>query len=195
MTEWHDLSGHVALVTGGNSGIGLGMARGLRQRRRGGRDLGHQRRTQCGRCRRDTRRRRRGGCVHRRCQRRGRRGRRPRTNPGAASAGSTPASPTPAYPDRPAPIDAMTTEEWRRVMAVNLDGAFYTVRAVVGHMKTRGAGGSIVLHQQRVHERRAAVRHPLRRCESGAGRHGAWLGEWNWPGTRSGSTRSCPAGR
>ena len=29
MTEWHDLSGHVALVTGRNSGIGLGMARGL----------------------------------------------------------------------------------------------------------------------------------------------------------------------
>ncbi|HNM11326.1 MAG TPA: SDR family NAD(P)-dependent oxidoreductase, partial [Mycobacterium sp.] len=28
---WHDLTGHVALVTGGNGGIGLGMARGLRQ--------------------------------------------------------------------------------------------------------------------------------------------------------------------
>jgi NAD(P)-dependent dehydrogenase (short-subunit alcohol dehydrogenase family) len=31
LTPWHDLSGHVAVVTGGNSGIGLGMARGLRR--------------------------------------------------------------------------------------------------------------------------------------------------------------------
>ena len=48
-------------------------------------------------------------------------------------------------PGRPAPVDTMSTEEWRRVMAVNLDGVFYTVRAVVGHMKSRGGGGSIAL--------------------------------------------------
>ena len=38
-----DLTGKVALVTGGNSGIGLGMARGDGSGRRGYRDLGHQR--------------------------------------------------------------------------------------------------------------------------------------------------------
>jgi len=44
---------------------------------------------------------------------------------------------------RPAAVDAMSTEEWRRVMAVNLDGQFFTARAVAGHMKSR-ATGSIV---------------------------------------------------
>ncbi len=43
----------------------------------------------------------------------------------------------------------MTTEEWRRVMRVNLDGAFFTARAVTRHMVDRAksgdtAGGSLV---------------------------------------------------
>ena len=46
---------------------------------------------------------------------------------------------------RPAPIDQMSTEEWRRVLAVNLDGVFFTFRSVVGHMKSRGGGGSLVV--------------------------------------------------
>lgn len=43
----------------------------------------------------------------------------------------------------------MTSEEWRRVMSVNLDGAFYTAREATKHMVARHedgdtAGGSIV---------------------------------------------------
>ncbi len=39
----------------------------------------------------------------------------------------------------------MTTEEWRRVMSVNLDGAFFTLRAAARHMARRGDGGSLVV--------------------------------------------------
>jgi hypothetical protein len=38
----------------------------------------------------------------------------------------------------------LSTDEWRRVMAVNLDGAFFTLRAAAQHMVKRGGGGSLV---------------------------------------------------
>lgn len=38
----------------------------------------------------------------------------------------------------------MSSDEWRRVMRVNLDGAFYTFRAAARHMVERGGGGSLV---------------------------------------------------
>jgi len=38
----------------------------------------------------------------------------------------------------------MPTEEWRRVLRVNLDGTFFTLRAVARHMVERGGGGSLV---------------------------------------------------
>lgn len=41
------------------------------------------------------------------------------------------------------PVDSITLEDWRRVFATNVDGAFHGVRAVVPHMRRTG-GGSIV---------------------------------------------------
>jgi NAD(P)-dependent dehydrogenase (short-subunit alcohol dehydrogenase family) len=39
----------------------------------------------------------------------------------------------------------MTTAEWRRVLGVNLDGAFFTLRAAARHMVGRPGGGSLVV--------------------------------------------------
>lgn len=38
----------------------------------------------------------------------------------------------------------MSAEEWRRVLRVNLDGAFHTFRAAARHMVAQGAGGTLV---------------------------------------------------
>jgi NAD(P)-dependent dehydrogenase (short-subunit alcohol dehydrogenase family) len=38
----------------------------------------------------------------------------------------------------------MTLAEWRRVMAVNLDGAFLTLREAARHLVERGEGGSLI---------------------------------------------------
>jgi NAD(P)-dependent dehydrogenase (short-subunit alcohol dehydrogenase family) len=38
----------------------------------------------------------------------------------------------------------MTTEEWNRVLRVNLHGAFYTFRTAARHMVARGGGGVLV---------------------------------------------------
>ncbi|MCA3306350.1 MAG: SDR family oxidoreductase [Roseomonas sp.] len=40
---------------------------------------------------------------------------------------------------------ALETAEWQRVMRINLDGAFYTLRAAARHMVERGGGGSLVV--------------------------------------------------
>lgn len=44
----------------------------------------------------------------------------------------------------PGPLEKITPEAWRRVMAVNLDGIFHTARAVVPVMKAQGSGA--ILH-------------------------------------------------
>ena len=50
----------------------------------------------------------------------------------------------------------LSTAEWRRVLAVNLDGAFFTMRAAARHMVERGGGGSLVATSSRL----AAVGQP-----------------------------------
>jgi NAD(P)-dependent dehydrogenase (short-subunit alcohol dehydrogenase family) len=42
------------------------------------------------------------------------------------------------------PFTEMTTERWRQIVGVNLDGAFFTFRAAARHMVEHGEGGRIV---------------------------------------------------
>jgi NAD(P)-dependent dehydrogenase (short-subunit alcohol dehydrogenase family) len=39
----------------------------------------------------------------------------------------------------------MTSDEWRRVLRVNLDGVFFTLRGAARHMVERGGGGALVV--------------------------------------------------
>lgn len=42
------------------------------------------------------------------------------------------------------PFEEMTTEEWRHIFAVNMEGAFWTFREAVKHMKPRRRGSLVV---------------------------------------------------
>lgn len=143
-----DLSGHVAVVTGGNSGIGLGMAEGLaahgatvciwgtnptkneaafeRLSDLGGEvlsivcDVGEEEAV--------------AAAIASTVEAFG------RIDSCFVNAGVSGAAPS---------FLEMTTDEWRRVMRVNLDGAFFTAREATRHMVERHqagdtAGGSLV---------------------------------------------------
>ena len=135
-----DLTGRVALVTGGNGGIGLGMAEGMAQ---AGADVcvwgtnadknaaALERLAQYGtrvdakvcdvsdetavtECFAETIARfgRVDGCF---------------ANAGIGGRGTA--------------FDEMTFEEWRRIMDVNMDGVFFTLRAAAKHMRERAEAG------------------------------------------------------
>jgi NAD(P)-dependent dehydrogenase (short-subunit alcohol dehydrogenase family) len=143
MTELFDLTGHVALVTGGNSGIGLGMAHGL---------------AQCGAdvCVWGTNAERNEAAAQE-LAKHGTRVRAIRCDVGDEEAVTASFAETLEHFGR---VDSCfanagvggsgtrfvetTLADFRAVTRVNLDGAFLTLRAAAAHMVERGGGGVLV---------------------------------------------------
>ncbi|HUQ40472.1 MAG TPA: SDR family NAD(P)-dependent oxidoreductase [Acidimicrobiales bacterium] len=139
-----DLHGHVALVTGGNSGIGLGMAAGLAGQ---GADVaiwgtnesknadaaaqlaGYGTRVKAFRC--DV-----GDEAEVSRAMAATLAEFGQVDSCFANAGIGGGAPS---------FMEMSLEEWTRVLRVNLDGAFLTMRAAARHMVERGEGGNLVV--------------------------------------------------
>jgi len=140
MANGLDLGGKVALVTGGNGGIGLGMAEGMAA---AGADVviwgsnpqknaaaeeklrGYGRRVLAQRC--DVADEQQvDACFAEAVRKMG------RVDACFANAGVSQGR---------ALFHELATSEWRRVLSVNLDGAFFTLRAAARHMVARAASG------------------------------------------------------
>ena len=138
-----DLRGHVALVTGGNSGIGLGMALGLAA---AGADIAiwgtnPAKNEQAAEQLAAT-----GVRVHAEicdvADEAAQEAAFARTVDALGAVDSVFANAGVSGGVRS--ITDLSLEEWRRVMAVNLDGAFLTLRTGARHLVERGEGGSLV---------------------------------------------------
>lgn len=139
-----DLTGHVALVTGGNGGIGLGMAEGLAQ---AGADVAIWGTNEAKNAEAVARLEAYGGHVAAfRCDV----GEEHEVDAAFAATVEALGKVDSCFANAgvggtPTRITDFTAEEWRRVLRVNLDGAFYTLRAAARHLIERGAPGSLVV--------------------------------------------------
>jgi NAD(P)-dependent dehydrogenase (short-subunit alcohol dehydrogenase family) len=139
-----DLTGHVALVTGGNSGIGLGMASALAQ---AGADVAIWGTNEAKNAAADEQLAAYGTkTVAVRCDV-GDEGQVDAAFAETLSAlGKVDSCFANAGIGGGAPsFEEFTLDSWRRVTRVNLDGVMLTFRAAVRHMKERGEGGTLAV--------------------------------------------------
>ncbi len=54
------------------------------------------------------------------------------------------------------PVESFPFADWKKMLAIHLDGAFLTTKACVPHMQTSGRGGSII-YMGSVHSKEASV--------------------------------------
>ncbi len=54
------------------------------------------------------------------------------------------------------PIESFLFADWKKMLAIHLDGAFLTTKAVLPHMQSSGRGGSII-YMGSVHSKQASV--------------------------------------
>jgi NAD(P)-dependent dehydrogenase (short-subunit alcohol dehydrogenase family) len=138
-----DLTGHVALVTGGNGGIGLGMAQALAE---AGADVAIWGTNPA-----------KNGAAAEQLRKTGRRvvasvcDVRDEDQVAAAFAEAVgelgkvdSVFANAATPGRLVPFTETELADWRATLAVNLDGAFLTLREGARHLVERGEGGSLV---------------------------------------------------
>jgi NAD(P)-dependent dehydrogenase (short-subunit alcohol dehydrogenase family) len=139
-----DLTGHAALVTGGNSGIGLAMAEGLAM---AGADVAVWGTNAAKNAEAARRLEAHGGrVVALQCDV----GDEEQVDRSFATTIEALGKVDSCFANagvngHHTRITEYSTDEWRRVLRVNLDGAFFTVRAASRHLVERGEGGSIVI--------------------------------------------------
>jgi NAD(P)-dependent dehydrogenase (short-subunit alcohol dehydrogenase family) len=137
-----DLEGHVAVVTGGNRGIGLGMARGLLKA--GAAVAIWARDPEKNRAAADSLRALGAGCEAFECDVTSEESVRAALRDTLARFGRVDSCFANAGVMLGQSFVEMTLEEWNKVIGVNLTGVFLTFRETARHMIERGGGGRLI---------------------------------------------------